>query len=254
MLSKSQIKLINSLKQKKYRTKNSLFVAEGEKTVFDLLNSSLNVKTIFCTKKLLQNINTNKNVEIIESSKSDLSKISFLKNSSDIVALIKIPELEINYNELTENISIALDTIQDPGNLGTIIRMADWFGITNIYCSKDTVDLYNPKVVQATMGAIAKVKVHYVDLAEMFSKITDIEGFNIYGSFLEGDSIYETNLDNKGIILMGNEGKGISKELEKFVNQKLYIPKFYKEEIGSESLNVSVATSIIVSEFIRRNK
>ncbi len=251
MLSKSQQKLINSLKQKKYRTKHSLFIAEGKKTVSDLLNSSLKIKTIFGIKELLQNINK-KDIEIVESSKSDLSKISFLKNSSDIIALVEIPELKIDYTEITNNLSIALDTIQDPGNLGTIIRTADWFGITNIYCSKDTVDVYNPKVVQATMGAIAKVNVHYVDLSEIFCKIAAVEGFNIYGSFLEGESIYKINLDNRGIILMGNEGKGISKELEKFVDNKLYIPKFYKEEIGSESLNVSVATSIIVSEFMRR--
>ncbi|MBN1251909.1 MAG: RNA methyltransferase [Bacteroidales bacterium] len=252
MISKAQIKFINSLKLKKFRDENALFVAEGYKIVNDLVNSSLKIKTVYYTHEYFNVFNAKEDFELIEVSQSDLDKVSFLKNSSKVIALIEIPSLFVDFELITNEISIALDTIQDPGNLGTIIRTADWFGVKNIYCSKDCVDVFNPKVVQATMGAIGKVNVHYLDLKELFSKLIDNQDFKIHGSFLDGESVYKADLKNKGIILMGNEGNGISEELEKFISKRLFIPKFYTEEIGSESLNVSIATSIILSEFKRR--
>jgi len=155
-------------------------------------------------------------------------------------------------NEIEQSLSILLDQINDPGNLGTIIRIADWFGINNIFCTPDSVELYNPKVVQSSMGAIFRVKVHYVDFNSLLSEYSKLDGFNIYGTFLEGETIYKENLGEKGFIIMGSESHGISDHWKSFISNKLFIPNFPTETKTSESLNISVATAIVCSEFRRK--
>ena len=252
MLSKNQIKLISSLQKKKFRDQNQLFVAEGYKLVNDLLQSKLESKYIIHTKQadtseLLKQKNK---LDLIECDPSDLKKISSLKTPSNLIGVFKIPSSNINYSDISHSLSILLDDVQDPGNLGTIIRIADWFGIPYIFCSKNTVDLYNPKVIQATMGALSRVKVVYTDLAQLIGKFVS-KDFPVYGTFLEGETIYTSKLSTQGFIIMGNEGKGISAELKPLVNKKLFIPNFPSDQATSESLNVSVACSIVCSEFRR---
>jgi len=253
VLSKNQIKLISSLQKKKFRDQHQLFVAEGYKLITDLLESNLEPKYIIHTKQATlsdlpaYNINT----ELIECDASDLKKVSSLKTPSDIIGVFKIPNSDFDKNDIKHSLSILLDDVQDPGNLGTIIRIADWFGINHIFCSRNTVDLYNPKVIQATMGALARVKVIYTDLPQLVDEFGS-QDFPVYGTFLEGETIYKSELSTQGFIIMGNEGKGISPALKPLVNKKLFIPNFPSDQATSESLNVSVACSIVCSEFRRR--
>lgn len=253
MLSKNQIKLISSLQKKKFRDQYQLFVAEGYKLISDLLNSKLESKYIIHTKQSNTDdlLKHNNQLELIACDASDLKKISSLKTPSDLIGVFKIPSSEINTSDIRHSLSILLDDVQDPGNLGTIIRIADWFGINHIFCSKNTVDLYNPKVIQATMGALARVKIIYTDLPQLVAEFVS-PNFPVYGTFLEGETLYKSNLSTQGFIIMGNEGKGISSELKSLVNKKLFIPNFPTDQATSESLNVSVACSIVCSEFRRR--
>ena len=187
--------------------------------------------------------------EVVEVTEEELKKVSFLQHPQQVLAVFKQAtsgDYSINTNEL----NLALDGVQDPGNLGTIIRIADWFGITHIYCSQDTADVYNPKVVQATMGSIARVKVEYGDLLGLVESLPD--DVPVYGTLLDGDNIYQQTLENRGLIVMGNEGKGISPALAKKVNHKLLIPNFPEGRATADSLNVAIATAITCSEF-RRN-
>ena len=252
VLSKNKIKLVRSLDLKKNRLATGLFVAEGKKLVFDLLHSATEIHELFTTKQLSADLIRYKSdvpFEIIE--KEELEKISFLKTTPEIVGLFKIPYFVIDWNEIRNSLTLALDAIQDPGNLGTIVRLADWFGIRNIVCSQDCTDLFNPKTVQATMGALARVKVHSVLLPGFLNKAVQY-GLPIYGTFLEGDNIYQCELDKNGIIVMGNEGKGISKQISEFISKKIVIPPYPPGSATSESLNVAIATSIVCSEFRRR--
>ena len=187
--------------------------------------------------------------EIIRADKDDLRKASFLKTPQDVIALFYQPEYKLDPDNLKDKLSLVLDTVQDPGNLGTIIRLADWFGIDDIICSPETVDCFNPKTVQATMGAIARIRVHYTPLAPFLKELSHM---NIYGTFLEGDDIYKEKLSTSGLIVMGNEGNGISDEIRSLINKELHIPAFPVGKQTSESLNVAIATAIICSEF-RRN-
>jgi len=253
VLSKNQIKLISSLQKKKFRDQHQLFVAEGYKLITDLLESKLEPKYIIHTKQaIISDLTTyNKKSEFIECDASDLKKISSLKTPSDVIGVFKIPNSDFNKNDIYHSLSILLDDVQDPGNLGTIIRIADWFGINHIFCSRNTVDLYNPKVIQATMGALARVKVIYTDLPQLIDEFGSTD-FPVYGTFLEGETIYKNKLSTQGFIIMGNEGKGISPALKPLVSKKLFIPNFPSDQATSESLNVSVACSIVCSEFRRR--
>ena len=252
MLSKNTIKFINSLQKKKYRDKNKLFIVEGDKMVKEIIKSDLEIERIFVTKHWEENINQIKllNETITE---NELKKISSLKTPNNVLAIIKMPDYEIDKDEIGNELSIVLDDLQDPGNLGTIIRTADWFGIKNIICSRNSADVYNPKVVQATMGAVARVKVHYVDIETFLENSHFADDFKIYGTFLNGANLNETKLNDKGLIIMGNESKGISKKIEKFVNKRIFIPNYPAHGKTSESLNVSTATAIVCYEF-RRNK
>jgi TrmH family RNA methyltransferase len=252
VLSKNKIKLIRSLESKKNRTATGLFVAEGEKMIFDLLQSGIVISELFYTKKLeeaLIKVKSSASIELV--SKEEISKISFLKTPSEIVAICKIPTLELDWNRLKQELILVLDEIQDPGNLGTIVRLADWFGIRTIICSENSVDLFNPKVIQSTMGSFARVNVHYTDL-EIFLAQASKLNIPVYGTFLEGENIYNAKLEASGIVIMGNEGNGISKELTAKISKRLTIPPYPLNQPTSESLNVAIATAIVCAEFRRQ--
>lgn len=242
-LSKNQIKLITSLKQKKYRQQHGFFVVEGIKTINELLNSHIQLHALYTTERFL----TNDTLEIFDKevliSEADLKRISFLTTPNKALAIFKIPVTKpIDTNELI----VALDDVRDPGNLGTIIRLCDWFGISDLVCSHETVDCFNPKVIQATMGSITRVNVTYVDLPSFLSE-TNVP---IFGTFMDGENVYNKTLPKKGILVLGNEANGISNEITELVTEKLAIPRFGNIQ-ATESLNVATATAILLSEFRR---
>ena len=268
-ISKNQIKYIRQLEQKKFRRREGLFVAEGTKVVGDLL-AHYQPHSIFATPEWLAANGTNEiikfkvlgrakrqsraqssKLQVNEVTPDELSRISFQQHPQQVLALFPIPES--SYHKVqSSNLkvqSLALDGIQDPGNLGTIIRIADWFGITYIFCSEDTVDAWNPKVVQATMGSIARVHIIYCNLSELIDSLP--QDFPVYGTLLDGDNIYTQPLTPNGLIVMGNEGNGISPEIRARVNHRLLIPS-YRQDDTAESLNVAIATAITCSEFRRR--
>lgn len=241
MLSKSQIKLINSLSQKKYRAQHNLFTVEGVKGITEFLNSSFKLRHIYTTKVVFDVID--EDCSII--SDIELKKISQLKNPNTALGVFEIPENKpVDMSQLI----IALDDVRDPGNLGTIIRLCDWFGVKDLLCSLATVDCYNSKVVQATMGSLSRVNVSYVPLNDFLLKA----GVAVFGTFMDGDNIYKTNLPEKGILVMGNEANGISTAIEALVIKRIAIPRFGSLK-ATESLNVAAATSICLSEFKRKS-
>ena len=242
MVSKNQIKLITSLQQKKYRVANQLFFAEGIKVIQELVESNFELVHLYTTQNDFDEVSNAKKTLIHE---SDLKKISALATPNTCLALFKIPT---NKEIVESGLIIALDSIRDPGNLGTILRLCDWFGINQLICSKETVDIYNPKVVQATMGSIARVNVNYIDLNAFISETK----LPVFGTFMDGENIYKTDLPQEGIIIMGNEANGISPELELLVKNRLTIPRFGNLQ-KTESLNVANATAIVLSEFRRNN-
>ena len=233
-LSKNCIKYIHSLELKKNRKAEKVFLAEGPKLVGDLLGH-------FPCRFLAENI--------IEVSTDELSRASLLKTPQQVLAIFEQPEYETDISVISRSLCLALDDVQDPGNLGTIIRLADWFGIEHIFCSLNTVDVYNPKTIQATMGGIARVKLHYVSLPELIRSLKDIP---VYGTFLDGENMYTQQLSSNGLIVMGNEGNGIGKEVEELITRKLYIPNYPSERETSESLNVAIATAVVCAEFRRQ--
>ena len=239
MLTKNDIKLIKSLKHRKHRVENNLFVIEGLKIINEFINSDWEVKKIFLTNDT--DLKTNLNLNYI--SNSDLKRISFLKTPNKILALVKIPKLIKN---IKGKLIIALDGVQDPGNLGSIIRLADWFGVSNILCSKNCVDVYNPKVVQSTMGSILRVSVNYVNLIK---EIQNLSKYKLFSSVLDGRNINDIDINGNSIILFGNESKGISEELISLSKNKISIPKLSSSKINS--LNVSNACAIVLNNFIR---
>ena len=239
------IKWVYSLSQKKNRTKEKCFIVEGTKCVLDTLKY-FNVRYLFASE---QWCNEHMNLDTIVATKVQLERMSMLKTPTEVIAVYDMPCFEVEDLEIENKLNLVLDNIQDPGNLGTIIRIADWFGIHNIICAEGTVDVYNPKVIQATMGAIARVKVVYCHLPQLFTAHKDM---HVFGTFLDGDNLYDAKLENSGFIVMGNEGNGISKELEPYMSQRLLIPSYPEGETTSESLNVGMATALIVGEFRRR--
>jgi len=245
MLSKARIKLINQLKQKKYREINKMFFAEGSINVIDFIKSKTSIVELFATEDWINN-----NESIIADcltttvSFKDLKRISALSNPSDVLAIFELPNMTTQARINNSEFVIALDDISDPGNLGTIIRTADWFGIKHIFCSKNTVDAFNPKVVQATMGSLSRVKINYSDLDILFQKMPD--DIPIYGAVLNGISLNKIEYQTNGIILIGSEAHGISAELLKYVSHKITIPsKSYDSTNKAESLNASIANAII---------
>lgn len=254
MISASKLKLIPSLGYKKYRDRHQLFLAEGEKLVMELLPGK-QIKELIATPEWIEaNLAKPGNVpfEITEADQTEINKISFLVSPRPVMALVSMPDNAFDPARLEKGPILAFESIRDPGNLGTIIRTADWFGIRNILCTPDSTDLFNPKVVQSTMGAIARVRVHYLDLQEAFRNPA-LSDRPLLGTFLEGRSIYESNLDLNSIILFGNESKGISPGFEKLVQEKITIPSFSDGQ-GSESLNVASSAAVICSELKRRKQ
>ena len=242
MITRAEILDIKSLATKQGREELGAFIAEGEKLVGEIRNSSLRIRRILQTKPIFSD------GEII--SEKEMERISQLKSSNSTLAVVEIPHYNLTEAKPDKNLVLALDRVQNPGNLGTIIRLADWFGITDIVCSVDSADCFNPKVIQATMGAIIRVRVHYTDLPQWLESQRD-RGVNIYGTFLDGKNIYKSEKGSCGVIVMGNEGQGISPECEKSVTHRLYIPPYPTDNPGSESLNVAIATAITCSEFRR---
>ncbi len=251
MLSKNKIKLIKSLSQKKNRDEYGLFIAEGTKLVIEML-PHFQCVSLFVTTSWLKAHPTVQALEIIEIAENELQKITNQKNPQGVLALFKKPDYEYKTKDLKGKLSLALDDIQDPGNLGTIIRVADWFGIKDIFCSLHTVDVYGTKTIQATMGALSRVRVHYVDLAFFLKKCSG--ELLVYGTFMDGKNIYKEKLYQNGIIVMGNEGNGISKETEQYIYKRLLIPNFPEGESTTESLNVGIATALVCAEFRRRQR
>ncbi len=241
MLSKSQVKYIQSLAHKKSRDGEGLFIAEGPKIIEDFLwQGNIDIKQIYATKEWLDlNKKNTDTIETIELTEQELERISQLKTPNQVVAVIKKIE-KLNSVEVKNEITIVLDTIQDPGNLGTIIRIADWFGVKNIVCSLECADVYNPKVVQATMGSIARVAVLYKELIPWLKAQRDIA---IYAATLNGRSVNDLGKIKEGVIIIGNESKGINDSLLGMVSDRISIPKIGK----AESLNAAVATGILLS-------
>lgn len=250
MLSKRKVKYIRSLEMKKYRNEQHAFVAEGNKLVADMM-SAFECELILAKPSWMATQGDIQAKELLEAEEEDIRKASFLKNPQDVLAVFKRPDWPLSEADPSTSLVLALDGIQDPGNLGTIIRLADWFGIEHIVCSSDTADVFSPKTVQATMGALAHVKVHYTDL-ESFLKAQAEKRVPLFGTFLDGENMYAKELSANGIIVMGNEGNGIRPEIEELIDRKLFIPSFPPERETSESLNVAIATAVICAEFRRR--
>ena len=246
MISKNQIKYVHQLELKKFRKQEGLFIAEGHKVVGDLLKAGYTPKQLYATADWIAATPVAGAVEVTN---DELTKLSLQQHPQQVLALFPIPQSQPNLSTLNSNLSILLDNVQDPGNLGTIIRIADWFGIDTIFCSEGTVDAWNPKVVQATMGSIARVHLIYIDTMQLLDSLP--KDFLVYGTFLDGENIYTQELSQQGLIVMGNEGNGISDAVRARVTHKLLIPDFHKGPTA-DSLNVAIATAITCSEFRRR--
>jgi len=240
MVTKNQIKRIKSLHQKKYRKEHQLFIAEGVKVIRELLQSSFVLEHLYVTDTLDFGVPADLITQI---STEDLKKMSALATTPNCLAVFHCLENQVvDFSDWV----VVLDDIRDPGNLGTIIRLCDWFGIRHLVCSPETVDVYNPKVIQATMGSVSRVNIEYRDLRDLLQSVE----VPIYGTFLGGENIYEMKDIQPGIIVMGNEANGISSEIEQLVSRKITIPRFGDLQ-QTESLNVAMATSIVLSEFRR---
>ena len=256
MISKNRLKYVRSLEMKKYRKAEGVFVAEGHKLVGDLLDVFECKYLAAISEWLSANAawverQRRSGVEVDEVTDEELKRASFQETPQQVLAVFKQLTYEVDVNEVArKQLCLVLDDVQNPGNLGTIVRLADWFGIEHIFCSKGCADIYNPKTVQATMGGIARVRVHEADLPELLSRLD--KDIPVYGTFLDGENMYGKELENRGLIVMGNEGKGVSKEVAAFVTERLYIPNYPEGRETSESLNVAIATAIVCAEFRRR--
>jgi len=254
MISKNKTKYIVSLQNKKVRDEEQLYVIEGDKLVKEYLLSGIRFRLLAAVPEYIASLMPEEKklideVDII--SYDDLKRISTLKKPHNAIALVPVVPWKFDPDSILKDLCAALDFVQDPGNLGTIIRSAAWFGIKNIVCSEDSVDMYNPKVIQASMGALLQVKVHYCNL-RLFLGITRKKGLPVYGTMIEGESIYDRKLDKRGIILLGNESRGISDELMPLISDKIMIPRFSDHNYGIDSLNVGMAAAVVFSEFARR--
>lgn len=244
-MTKAEIQLVRALADKRGRAEHGLFLAEGEKLIGELRASHLRVRRIYA----LEGIFAGEEVEVV--TPRDMERLSQLKTPSNSLALVEIPHYRLKTADLRGQLTLALDEVQNPGNVGTIIRLADWFGIRDILCSEGTADCFNPKVVQATMGAILRVRVHYTPLAPLLAEAA-AGGIPVYGTFLEGENIYAGELSPTGIVVMGNEGRGVTEAVARSVTRKLFIPPWPAGRRGSESLNVAMATGIVCAEFRRQ--
>ncbi len=248
-LSKNRIKYIHSLELKKNRDAAGVFLAEGPKVVSELLGH-FPCQLLAATSGWQPPCTGMQAEESVEVTTEELTRASLLRTPQQVLAIFRKRKDIDNKTEIFRSLCLALDGVQDPGNLGTIIRLADWFGIRHIFCSPDTADVYSPKAVQATMGSLARVHVHVADLPSLIRDLP--EGTPVYGTFLDGENMYEKTLNNNGLLIMGNEGRGIRDEVRELVNQRLFIPAYPEERGASESLNVGVATAIVCAEFRRQ--
>jgi TrmH family RNA methyltransferase len=254
MLSKNKSAFLISLQKKKERDKTGLFIIEGDKLVMEFILAGAGIKLLAAKPEFINSLSAaqKEGIEEIEPASFDeLRKISTLKTPHNALAVASIPVFNSDLSFFSTELTVALDFVQDPGNLGTIIRAASWFGIKNVICSPDCVDVYNPKVIQATMGAILYVRIRYENLEDLLKKAAKMD-LPVYGTFLSGESVYTHELGSRGIILFGNESKGISEGLFPFISTRLVIPKSARDITGTESLNVGMAASIVLSEFARR--
>ncbi len=258
MISSSKSKLIRSLQQKKFRDQHRLFLVEGEKMVRELTTGDPDkrfpIQEIFATPEWFDNQRTmlqQCSAELTEASQTEIKKVSSLVTPQAVIALVSIPEMRFSAEALLHTPVLAFESIRDPGNLGTIIRTADWFGIRHIVCTPDSTDLYNSKVVQSTMGAITRVQVHYQEI-EALLKRKEMQAKTIIGTFMEGENIYSTSLAPDPLILFGNESRGLSKDLNPYIQHRITIPAFSPLGSGSESLNVASSVAVVCSELRRR--
>ena len=237
---------------KKYRTKENCFLIEGDKMVKEALDSDLKIKLLIVTDQFLNRypVSQNHAERVIETDAKELKKVSLLQHPQNSLAVCETPKNPELPDSLPDGLSIYLDGIQDPGNMGTIVRICDWYGIQHIFCSPDSVDLYNPKVIQASMGSFNRIQLHECDF-ETLAGLAQKSGAPVFGAFMNGDNIYHKQLPKQAVLVMGNEGNGIRAAVEKQITNKLSIPNFSANKIKAESLNVSVATAIICSEFKR---
>ena len=247
-VSNNTIKFVASLSQKKYRDKEGCFIAEGNKCVRDTWDY-FKCRMLIATQNWYESYGNCTHMDVLQiATRQQMQKMSQFTNPSDVIAVYETPEVSYTPQEVKENINIVLEGVQDPGNLGTIIRLADWYGIKNIFCNKQTVDVYNHKVIQATMGAISRVKVHYCDLEELIESFPEMD---VFGTTLDGENIYSTTLPDRCFVIFGNEGNGMSERLKAMTTRNLYIPSRVVDGSKSESLNVGLAAAITISEFCR---
>jgi TrmH family RNA methyltransferase len=263
MLSKAKLRLILSLHQKKYRKEHKLFIVEGEKLVDELLQSAYRLHTIFATKTWLDEVTVKYKIKrelLVEISENDLKKISSLSTPNKVLVIVHTENNTVEIAHLRSKLTLVLDGINDPGNLGTLIRIADWFGIDNIICSNETVDLYNPKTIQATMGSLFRVNVTYQDLEKWIPDYKAQTNNLVYGTLLHGESLYKKKLLNNGLLIIGSESHGISDSLLQLIDEKIKIPAFSENKTGenilgrksgAESLNAAIAAAIVIAEFRR---
>jgi TrmH family RNA methyltransferase len=259
MISSSKSKLIRSLRQKKFRDQHRLFLAEGEKMVLELVSgrseNPFRILELFATHDWIERnkiVLEKSGTDLKAASQTEIRKVSNLKTPQPVIALVSIPQESIDPNALINTPVLVLESIRDPGNLGTIIRTADWFGIRQIICTPDSTDLFNPKVVQATMGAITRVKVQYMELKAILEK-KEMEGRTVFGTFMEGENIYRTNLGQDPLVLFGNESHGLSRDINPYIHKRLTIPSFSPSSQGSESLNVASSVAVVCSELRRQD-
>ncbi len=264
MLFKSHIKLIHSLEQKKFRREEHAFVAEGHKCVGDLLREGFRARLIVATDEWQVPVALPMTTEVVRVTADELRRASLLQHPQQVVAVFELPRGVYDNDvdsgaEATqvltdtggeEALVVCLDDVQDPGNVGTIIRTADWFGVRHIVCSPHTADAYAPKTVQATMGSIARVRLTYTDVAEWLSSLPP--NVPVYATMLDGDDVYASGMTGRGVVVMGNEGRGVSDEVARCVTRSVLIPPFPRDRRTAESLNVSIATAIILAEMRRK--
>lgn len=255
MISKNKVKYLKGLELKKHRQADGVFVAEGPKIVGDLLAAGFQATYLAAVENSefasrLHALGLEENVQTEYVTVDDLRKVSSLEAPQQVLAVLKQPVWTFDLSVSSMQLCLALDEVQNPGNLGTIIRLADWFGIEHVFCSKGCADVYNTKTVQATMGALAHVKVHSVDLVEMLKHLP--ANTPVYGTFLDGENLYGKALEQRGLIVMGNEGRGVSEEVAELVTERLFIPNYPQNRTSTESLNVAIATAVVCAEFRRR--
>ncbi|MFM7015249.1 MAG: TrmH family RNA methyltransferase [Bacteroidota bacterium] len=250
MASKSTISFLRSLQQKKFRNEEGLFVVEGPKLVSEVLRSSFKVKHLYATSSWIQD-NGNIPIEIL--SETEMERVSGLQTPNKVIALVEMPNLSHSVTHLADGLHLLLDQIQDPGNLGTIIRIADWFGVSSIICSPDTADVFNPKVIQATMGSIFNQNIVYSSLVDLLANNVSTLKWPVYATLLEGDSIYESKMEASCFVILGNESRGVNPILNSFITNGIHIPRPKNKSSRAESLNVAVAAGIVCSEYCRKN-